>query len=220
MTITSAARNNHKNNILQFFTDEFLPSTTRKKDSHYIKSNNSGSLKWKFRHFIHNGVWGWTHWLTFLWQMWHLGWGRCFLPAVPKSCRGRRSWFAGRCSLLLQTYWCSRRGKAWKVRHNPQYKAKKRQSWRTSAYLDGCDVEWCGDTKNGHDDSLVLLVDEDLHVSDVLFSGHLRNVLIGHVWFSRPKRGGGKRKKKRVKDVQWHWLGPMKLIWHQLSAQV
>lgn len=51
----------------------------------------------------------------------------------------------------------------------------------TSAYLDGGDVEWCGDTKNGHDDSLILLVDEDLHVSDVPFSGHLGNVLIRHI---------------------------------------
>ncbi len=55
-------------------------------------------------------------------------------------------------------------------------------------YLDGGDVERCGDTKNGHDDGLVLLVDEDLHFSDVLFSGHLRHVLIGHVRFSGPER--------------------------------
>lgn len=47
-------------------------------------------------------------------------------------------------------------------------------------------MERCGDTKNGHDDGLVLLVDEDLHFSDVLFSGHLRDVLIGHVRFSGP----------------------------------
>lgn len=56
----------------------------------------------------------------------------------------------------------------------------------TSVYLDGGDVERRGDTKNGHDDGLVLLVDEDLHFSDVLFSGHLRDVLIGHVRLSGP----------------------------------
>lgn len=53
-------------------------------------------------------------------------------------------------------------------------------------------MERRGDTKNRHDDSLVLLVDEDLHFSDVLFSGHLRDVLIGHIRFSGPER----RKKK------------------------
>lgn len=42
--------------------------------------------------------------------MWRRGWGRCFPPVVPESCRGRRSWSSGRCSLLLQTYWCSTRG--------------------------------------------------------------------------------------------------------------
>lgn len=55
-------------------------------------------------------------------------------------------------------------------------------------------MEWCGDTKNGHDDGLVLLVDEDLHFSNVLFSGHLRDVLIGHVRFSGPE---GRKKKKK-----------------------
>lgn len=139
--------------------------------------------------------------------MWRLGWGRCFLPVGPKSCRGRRSWFAGRCSLLLQTYWCSRQGKARKVRNIPQYKTKKRQSWWTSAYLDGGDVEWCGDTKNGHYDSLILLVDEDLHVSDVLFSGHLRNILIGYVWFSCPKRGGKNKKNPWLQHlIRWKHL--------------
>lgn len=58
-----------------------------------------------------------------------------------------------------------------------------------TVYLDGGDVKRCGDTKNGHDDGLVLLVDEDLHVSDVLFSGHLRHILIRHVRFSGPERG-------------------------------
>lgn len=53
-------------------------------------------------------------------------------------------------------------------------------------YLDGGDVEWCGDPKHGHDDGLVFLVDEDLHVSDVFFSGHLGDVLIGDVGFSGP----------------------------------
>lgn len=50
-------------------------------------------------------------------------------------------------------------------------------------YLDGGDVERRGDAKDGHDDRLVLLVDEDLHLSDVLFSRHLRDVLVGHVGF-------------------------------------
>lgn len=48
-------------------------------------------------------------------------------------------------------------------------------------YLDGGDVEWCGDPKDGHDDGLVFFVDEDLHVSDVFFSGHLGDVLVGDV---------------------------------------
>lgn len=47
-------------------------------------------------------------------------------------------------------------------------------------------MEWCGDPKDGHDDGLVFFVDEDLHVSDVFFSGHLRDVLIGDVGFSGP----------------------------------
>ena len=55
-------------------------------------------------------------------------------------------------------------------------------------YLNGGDVERRGDAENRHDDSFVLLVDEDLHVPDVLFSGHLRHVLIGHVRFSGPER--------------------------------
>lgn len=42
-------------------------------------------------------------------------------------------------------------------------------------------MERRGDAEHGHDDGLVLLVDEDLHVSDVFFSGHLRDVLVGHV---------------------------------------
>ena len=53
-------------------------------------------------------------------------------------------------------------------------------------HLDGGDVERRGDAEHGHDDRLVLLVDEDLHFSDVSFSGHLRHVLIGHVRFSGP----------------------------------
>lgn len=60
-------------------------------------------------------------------------------------------------------------------------KVFNQQLERTSAYLDGGDVERRGDAEHGHDDGLVLLVDEDLHVSDVLFSGHLRDVLVGHV---------------------------------------
>lgn len=54
-------------------------------------------------------------------------------------------------------------------------------------YLDGGDVERRGDAKDGHDDRLVLLVDEDLHLSDVLFSRHLRDVLVGHVGFPGPE---------------------------------
>lgn len=49
-------------------------------------------------------------------------------------------------------------------------------------------MKWCGDAKDRHDDSLILLVDEDLHVPDVLFSGHLRHVLIGDVRFPGPER--------------------------------
>lgn len=52
-----------------------------------------------------------------------------------------------------------------------------------AVYLDGGDVERRGNAKDGHDDRLVLLVDEDLHFSDVLFSRHLRDVLVGHVGF-------------------------------------
>lgn len=52
-----------------------------------------------------------------------------------------------------------------------------------AVYLDGGDVERCCNAKDGHDDRLVLLVDEDLHFSDVLFSRHLRDVLVGHVGF-------------------------------------
>lgn len=47
-------------------------------------------------------------------------------------------------------------------------------------------MEWCGNPKDGHDDSLVFFVDEDLHVSDVFFSGHLGDVFIGDVGFSGP----------------------------------
>lgn len=57
-----------------------------------------------------------------------------------------------------------------------------------ASYLNSGDVEWRGDTKDGHDDRLVLLVNEDLHFSDVFFSGHLRDVLIRHVRFSGPER--------------------------------
>lgn len=54
-------------------------------------------------------------------------------------------------------------------------------------YLDCCDVERRGDPKNGHDDGFVLLVDVNLHVPDLLFSGHLRHVLIRHVGFPGPE---------------------------------
>lgn len=53
-------------------------------------------------------------------------------------------------------------------------------------YLDGGDVEGRGDAEDGHDDGLVFLVDEDLHVPDVFFSGHLGDVLVGDVGFSGP----------------------------------
>lgn len=68
-----------------------------------------------------------------------------------------------------------------KLRDSSKNQEAGRQLQVTSAYLDGGDVKRCGDAEDGHDDSLILLVDEDLHVSDVLFSGHLRHVLIGHV---------------------------------------
>ncbi len=60
-------------------------------------------------------------------------------------------------------------------------------------YLDGGDVKWCSDAENGHDDGLVLLVDEDFHVSDVLFSWHLRDVFVGHIGLSGPERKQEKR---------------------------
>lgn len=44
-------------------------------------------------------------------------------------------------------------------------------------------MERRGDAEDGHDDRLVLLVDEDLHLPDVLFSRHLGDVLVGHVGF-------------------------------------
>lgn len=53
-------------------------------------------------------------------------------------------------------------------------------------YLDGGNVEWCGDPKDRHYDGLVFFVDEDFHVSDVFFSGHLGDVLIGDIGFSSP----------------------------------
>lgn len=49
------------------------------------------------------------------------------------------------------------------------------------AYLDGGNVKGRCDAKDGHDHRLVLLVDEDLHVSDVLLPGHLGNVLVRYV---------------------------------------
>lgn len=63
------------------------------------------------------------------------------------------------------------------------------EAWRLGGggYLDGGDVERRGDAKDGHDDRLVLLVDEDLHLSDVPFSRHLRDVLVGHVGFPGPE---------------------------------
>lgn len=42
-------------------------------------------------------------------------------------------------------------------------------------------MERRGDPKDGHDHRLVFFVDEDLHVSDVFFSGHLGDVLVGDV---------------------------------------
>lgn len=48
-------------------------------------------------------------------------------------------------------------------------------------YLDGGDVKRRGDAEHGHDHRLVFLIDEDLHVSDVLLAGHLGHVLIRHV---------------------------------------
>ena len=56
-------------------------------------------------------------------------------------------------------------------------------------YLDGGDVKRRGDAEDGHDDRLVLLVDKDLHVSDVLFSRHLGAVLVRYVGFAGPGWG-------------------------------
>lgn len=64
-------------------------------------------------------------------------------------------------------------------------------------------MEWCGDAKDGHDDSLVLLVYENFHVSDVFFSGHLRDVLIRHVRFSRPK---GKTELTLINDHKLNYM--------------
>lgn len=61
-------------------------------------------------------------------------------------------------------------------------------------------MEWCGNTKNGHDDSLVFLVDKDLHFPDVFFPRHLGDVLIGHIGFSGPERD--KRKVDSIKTME------------------
>lgn len=53
-------------------------------------------------------------------------------------------------------------------------------------------MEGRGDAEHRHDDRLVLLVDVDLHVPDLLFSGHLGHVFVGHVGFSG---SGGERLK-------------------------
>lgn len=52
-------------------------------------------------------------------------------------------------------------------------------------------MERRGDPKDGHDDGLVFFVDEDLHVSDVFFSGHLGDVLVGDVGLSGPAETNG-----------------------------
>ena len=64
-------------------------------------------------------------------------------------------------------------------------------------------MEGRGDAEDGHDHRLVLLVDKDLHVSDVLFSRHLGAVLVRYVGFAGPGRGqagggGGAREEVNV----------------------
>ena len=55
------------------------------------------------------------------------------------------------------------------------------------SYLDGSDMERGGDPEDGHDDSLVFLIDEDLHISNVFLSRHLRAVLVGDIGLSGPR---------------------------------
>lgn len=68
----------------------------------------------------------------------------------------------------------------------------------SSTDLDGGDVEGRGDAEHRHDDRLVLLVDVDLHVSDLLFSGHLGHVFVGHIGFS----GSGRKREETLNF--WH----------------
>lgn len=91
------------------------------------------------------------------------------------------------------------------------------ETWRPGGggYLDGGDVERRGDAKDGHDDRLVLLVDEDLHLSDVPFSRHLRDVLVGHVGFPGPEA---------IQDSKFFFFihhvtrdGSEMLVWQQLT---
>lgn len=62
--------------------------------------------------------------------------------------------------------------------------SRARRERCVTPYLDGGDVKRRGDAEHRHDHRLVLLIDEDLHVSDVLLAGHLGHVLIRHVRLS------------------------------------
>lgn len=48
-------------------------------------------------------------------------------------------------------------------------------------------MERGGDAEDRHDDSLVFLIDEDLHISNVFLSRHLRAVLVGDIGLSGPR---------------------------------
>lgn len=54
------------------------------------------------------------------------------------------------------------------------------------AYLDGCNMEGSGDTKDRHDHGLIFLINIQLHLSNLALPWHLRDVLIRHVRFPCP----------------------------------
>lgn len=128
--------------------------------------------------------------------MWPLGWGRCSPRDVPASCPVQRSLSSGTCSLLPQTYWCSAHihtqesviNQSWclsfMINNRSIINMQGKYSDSEMSYLDGCDVKRCCNAKHRHYDGLVFLIDEDLHISNVLFPGHLGYVLIWHVWLA------------------------------------
>lgn len=59
----------------------------------------------------------------------------------------------------------------------PDFRSRTMRAARCG-YLDGGDVKRCSDAKHRHDDRLVLLIDKDLHISDILLPGHLGYILI------------------------------------------